>query len=262
MKKTTNSLEKGFSALRNIAFLKNGTVEVPDVLRAFGNADLSDTQIRQIYDFMASENISLADYEPSETDDVNMNDLASETWGGADSEADQKLLDFYEEDLAAVAPLSRKEEAELIKVLLEETDEAAWEKAAERLTEGNLRWVMQIAKDYAGKGLPLSDLIQEGNLALWESISRFDGAADLAETLEKDIRGAIKALLKEEGAYERTENQLVSLSNRILDTVKEMEEELGTAVTAAQISERLGIPEARVDEVLRQSAKAMKNVEN
>ena len=69
-------------------------------------------------------------------------------------------------------------------------------------------------------------------------------------------------LLKEEGAYERTETQLVSLSNRILDTVKEMEEELGTAVTAAQISERLGIPEARVDEVLRQSAKAMKNVEN
>ena len=136
MKKTTNSLEKGFSALRNIAFLKNGTVEVPDVLRAFGNADLSDSQIRQIYDFMASENISLADYEPSETDDVNMNDLASETWGGADSEADQKLLDFYEEDLAAVAPLSRKEEEELIKVLLEETDEAAWEKAAERLTEG------------------------------------------------------------------------------------------------------------------------------
>ena len=54
----------------------------------------------------------------------------------------------------------------------------------------------------------------------------------------------------------------MSLSNRILDTVKEMEEELGTAVTAAQISERLGIPEARVDEVLRQSAKAMKNVEN
>ena len=218
MSKKQSSLDQGFAALRNIAFIKNGTVEVSDVLRAFGNADLSDSQIRQIYDFMASENISLADYEPSETDDVNMNDLAE--------------------------------------------DAAARQKAAERLTEGNLRWVMQIAKDYAGRGLPLSDLIQEGNLALWESVSRFDGAADLAETLEKDIRGAIKALLKEEGAYERTETQLVSLSNRILDTVKEMEEELGTAVTAAQISERLGIPEARVDEVLRQSAKAMKNVEN
>ena len=261
MSKKQSSLDQGFAALRNIAFIKNGTVEVSDVLRAFGNADLSDSQIRQIYDFMASENISLADYEPSETDDVNMNDLAAETWGGADSEADQKLLDFYEEDLAAIASLSRQEEAEMTAILLAE-DAAARQKAAERLTEGNLRWVMQIAKDYAGRGLPLSDLIQEGNLALWESVSRFDGAADLAETLEKDIRGAIKALLKEEGAYERTETQLVSLSNRILDTVKEMEEELGTAVTAAQISERLGIPEARVDEVLRQSAKAMKNVEN
>ena len=261
MSKKQSSLDQGFSALRNIAFLKNGTVEVSDVLRAFGNVNLSDTQIRQIYDFMASENIALADYEPSETDDVSMSDLASETWGGADSESDQKLLDFYEEDLAAIAPLSRKEEEELIRVLLEGTDEDAWEKAAERLTEGNLRWVMQIAKDYAGRGLPLSDLIQEGNLALWESINNYDGTAEVSETLEKDIRGAIKALLKEEGAYERTENQLVSLSNRILDTVKEMEEDLGTAVTAAQISERLGIPEARVDEVLRQSAKAMKNAE-
>ena len=262
MSKKQSSLDQGFAALRNIAFLKNGTVEVSDVLRAFGNVSLSDEEIRQIYDFMASENIALADYEPSETNDVSMNDLAAETWGGADSESDQKLLDFYEEDLAGIAALSRKEEVELTAVLLSAEEASARQAAAERLTEGNLRWVIQIAKDYAGNGLPLSDLIQEGNLALWESINRFDGSGELAETLEKDIRGAIKALLKEEGAYERTETQLVSLSNRILDTVKEMEEELGTAVTAAQISERLGIPEARVDEVLRQSAKAMKNVES
>ena len=262
MTKKTSSLDKGFDALRNIAFLKNGVVDVADVLRAFGNADLSDSDIRRIYDFMASENISLADYEPSETDDVSMNELASETWGGADSESDQKLIDFYEEDLRGIAPLSRREEEALAAVLLNETDEAACRAAAERLTEGNLRWVMQIARDYAGRGIPLSDLIQEGNLALWDSILRYDGAAELAETLEKDIRGAIRRLIREEGAYERTENQLVSLSNRILDTVKEMEEESGAAVTAAQISERLGIPESRVDEVLRQSAKAMKNVEN
>ncbi|MBO4873372.1 MAG: hypothetical protein J5496_08160 [Lachnospiraceae bacterium] len=261
MTKKMTSLDKGFAALRNIAFLKNGTVEVADVLRAFGNIPLSDEEIRRIYDFMAAENIALADYEPAGTDAVNMNELVSETWGEADSEADRKLLDFYEEDLAGIAPLSRQEEENLTAALLQ-ADAAARQAAAERLTEGNLRWVMQIAKDYAGRGLPLSDLIQEGNLALWESVSRFDGTAALAETLEKDIRGAIKTLLKEEGAYERTENQLVNLSNRILDTVKEMEEELGTAVTAAQISERLGIPEARVDEVLRQSAKAMKNLEN
>lgn len=261
MKKKTDSLENGFSALRNIAFLKNGTVEVADVLRAFGSRDLSDEEIVRIYDFMSSENISLADYEPEETDSVSVNELASEAWGGADSEADQKLLDFYEEDLAGIAPLSRKEEEELTAQLLSE-EEILRHSAAERLTEGNLRWVVQIAKDYAGRGLPLSDLIQEGNLALWESVNGFDGSMELAEALEKDIRGAIKTLLREEGAYERTETQLVSLSNRILDTVREMEEELGTAVTAAQISERLGIPEARVDEVLRQSAKAMKNVES
>ena len=256
-----NEFEKGFSALRNIAFLKNGTVEVSDVLRAFGNAAMNDEEISRIYDFMASENIALADYEPEESESVSMNDLAAETWGGADSEADQKLLDFYEEDLSGIAPLSREEEARLTRDLLGE-EAAARQVAAERLTEGNLRWVMQIARDYAGRGLSLSDLIQEGNLALWESIIRFDGNAELTEILEKDIRSALKALLKEESAYERTETQLVSLSNRILDTVKEMEEELGGPVTAEQISERIGIPASRVDEVLRQSAKAMKNVES
>ena len=83
-----NEFEKGFSALRNIAFLKNGTVEVSDVLRAFGNAAMNDEEISRIYDFMASENIALADYEPEESESVSMNDLAAETWGGADSEAD------------------------------------------------------------------------------------------------------------------------------------------------------------------------------
>ena len=255
-----NSLDRGLAALRNIAFLKNGTVEVADVLGAFGNRELSDTEIAQIYDFMAAEKITLAEYEPHETESVSVSDLADEAWGGADSAADERIYEFYEADLAGIEPLGSKEDAQLAETLLG-TDTAARRAAAERLTEGNLRWVVQIARDYAGAGVPLSDLIQEGNLALWSRIQAYDGSEIFEQSLEKGIREAMKALLREEGSYGRLEEQMTALANRILDTVKEMEEESGEAVSAAQISQKTGIPESRVEEVLRQSAKAMKNAE-
>jgi DNA-directed RNA polymerase sigma subunit (sigma70/sigma32) len=157
--------------------------------------------------------------------------------------------------------LSSKEEAALLETLRRE-EASAKRAAAERLAEGNLRWVVQIARDYAGAGVPLSDLIQEGNLALWSAIQGYEGEEAFEQSLEKDIRGAMKALLREEGSYGRLEEQMTALANRILDTVKEMEEESGEAVSAAQISQKLGIPESRVEEVLRQSAKAMKNAES
>ena len=258
MKDNSELFLKGLNAIRNRAALQNGTVEVSDVLGAFSGMELSDEQIGLVYDFLDREGIHLADYVPREEDAVNVGALADEVWGGADSEADEKLYEFYEADLAGIAPLSSREEKELEQALLSGGEKR--NSAAQRLAEGNLRWVVQLAREYSGRGVPLADLIQEGNLALWSGIVGFEGG-ELEDILEKDIRGAMKALLKEQGSYAKAEDNLVSLANRVLDTVKEMEEETGEAVSAAEISKRLGLPESRVDEVLRQSAKAMKNVE-
>ena len=70
-------------------------------------------------------------------------------------------LGLYFKDVSKLSLLSPEEEIELTK-RVKEGDE----KAIKKLIESNLRFVISVAKQYQGKGLPLIDLIQEGNIGL------------------------------------------------------------------------------------------------
>lgn len=70
-------------------------------------------------------------------------------------------LGLYFKDVSKLSLLSPEEEIELTKKIKEGD-----EKATKKLIESNLRFVISVAKQYQGKGIPLVDLIQEGNLGL------------------------------------------------------------------------------------------------
>lgn len=78
-------------------------------------------------------------------------------------------LGLYFKDVSKLSLLSPEEEIELTK-RVKEGDE----KAIKKLIESNLRFVISVAKQYQGKGLPLIDLIQEGNCGLIQSARLFD----------------------------------------------------------------------------------------
>lgn len=255
-----NAFMQGLDAIRNTAALKQGVVSVGDIIRAFPGMELQEEQIALIYEFLDREGISLADYEPQE-EALDFKELAEETWGMAESESEQRLYDIYQEELARIRPISAEEESQLTDALLS-TEEERRRSAAERLTEGNLRWVIQIAREHSGRGVPLPDLIQEGNMALWEAISLYRGEEELSRSLEKSIREALRRLIREVGHFGKTEEDMASLANRILETVSALEEETGEAVEAAEIARVTGIPLARVEAVLRESARAIKNKEH
>ena len=78
-------------------------------------------------------------------------------------------LDKYLNDIGKITLLSGDEEAVLARRIREGD-----EKALERLTEANLRFVVSVAKQYQNQGLTLSDLINEGNFGLMKAARRFD----------------------------------------------------------------------------------------
>ncbi|NRB65679.1 MAG: RNA polymerase sigma factor RpoD/SigA [Saprospiraceae bacterium] len=78
-------------------------------------------------------------------------------------------LDKYLNDIGKIAMLNAEEEAELAR-RIRQGDQAALEK----LTKGNLRFVVSVAKQYQNQGLSLSDLINEGNVGLMKAAKRFD----------------------------------------------------------------------------------------
>ena len=78
-------------------------------------------------------------------------------------------LDKYLNDIGKISMLSGDEEANLARRI-----RAGDEKALERLTEANLRFVVSVAKQYQNQGMTLSDLINEGNVGLMKAARRFD----------------------------------------------------------------------------------------
>ncbi len=80
-----------------------------------------------------------------------------------------RALSKYLEEIGKFNPLTPDEEVELAQKV-----HAGDRAALKKLTESNLRFVVSVAKDYQGQGLPLTDLINEGNLGLIKAAGRFD----------------------------------------------------------------------------------------
>jgi RNA polymerase sigma-32 factor len=84
-------------------------------------------------------------------------------------------LDAYIQAVGSIAVLSKEDEQSLATRYREEEDLDA----ARELVMAHLRFVVHIAKGYTGYGLPLNDLIQEGNVGLMKAVKRFDPAYDV-----------------------------------------------------------------------------------
>ena len=78
-------------------------------------------------------------------------------------------LDAYIQAVGSVSVLSKEEEQALARRLREQEDL----EAARQLVLAHLRFVVHIAKGYTGYGLPIADLIQEGNVGLMKAVKRF-----------------------------------------------------------------------------------------
>ena len=82
------------------------------------------------------------------------------------------LLNQYLKSMGKISLLSREDEVEIARKIAENGPDA--ELAKEVLTTANLRLVVSIAKQYGYRGLPLPDLIQEGNLGLIKAVEKVD----------------------------------------------------------------------------------------
>jgi RNA polymerase sigma-32 factor len=81
-------------------------------------------------------------------------------------------FDAYADRVSRIPVLSREEERELAVRFRQDSDLAA----ARQLVVSHLRFVLHIARGYAGYGLPMGDLVQEGNVGLMKAVKRFDPA--------------------------------------------------------------------------------------
>jgi RNA polymerase primary sigma factor len=92
----------------------------------------------------------------------------------------QEEICHYLKDIRKIKVMTPERERELAKIMKSnETNQKERDKVEKELLEGNLRFVITVAKQYQNQGLSLSDLIAEGNFGLMKAIKNFDWNKDL-----------------------------------------------------------------------------------
>src|SRR6202034_772487 len=124
-------------------------------------------------------------------------------------------------------------------------------KAREQMIKANLRLVVKIARDYEGIGLPLLDLISEGNIGLMKAVERFDPAkgGKLSTYGSWWIKQSIKRALANQSKTIRLPVHLVDKISRMRRVAMQMTEELGREPTDDELAEEIGLSSAKVSQL-------------
>lgn len=172
--------------------------------------------------------------------------------------------DFYQmylEEMKAITPCTREENTQLL------NDAASGDKGAKnRLIEGNLEAALNCAKEYDGKGVLLTDLVAEANMALTLAVTEFltgGGDGDFLGYVTARMKEALDRAVEEQQSADQTGEELAARVN-VLQTVSQaLATELGREAAVEELAKKMKMSVDEVKDIMKMAMEAMSmNAEN
>ncbi|MCU0643292.1 MAG: RNA polymerase sigma factor RpoD/SigA [bacterium] len=164
----------------------------------------------------------------------------------------KQSIEKYLEEIGGFSPLRPEEEIDLARRIRRGDEEAL-----DKLVKANLRFVISVAKEYQGQGLPLQDLISEGNLGLIKAAQRFDetrGFKFISYAVWW-IRQSILQALAEQSRVVRLPLNRVGAINKIGRALESLEKVFGREPSMDEVATKMEMSTFEVADVLKTSAR-------
>ncbi len=167
---------------------------------------------------------------------------------------DESSVELYLKDISKNKSLSAEEESKLA-VKIRSGDK----KALEKLINANLRFVVSVARNYQNQGLPLGELISEGNLGLIQAAKRFDEKRNFKFISYAVwwIRQSILRALADRSRITRVPLNRVGIIHKVGKTQSKLEQRFSRMPSASEIAEELGISEDEIITIQRIGNRSM-----
>lgn len=165
---------------------------------------------------------------------------------------ESQSLEKYLQEIGREELINAEEE-----VILARKIKAGDQKALDRLTKANLRFVVSVSKQYQNQGLSLPDLINEGNLGLIKAAKRFDetrGFKFISYAVWWIRQSILQALAEQSRIVRLPLNQVGSL-NKISKAYSRLEQEFEREPSSEELANTLDLPSDKVADTLRVSGK-------
>jgi RNA polymerase sigma factor (sigma-70 family) len=172
----------------------------------------------------------------------------------------QDEIQSYLKDLRKIKVMTPEREKELAKLISSgNLTEAQHKKINKELVEGNLRFVITVAKQYQNQGLDFPDLIAEGNMGLIKAIQNFDWSKNLRFISYAVwwVRQCILQSLNENARTIRLPVHAGDTLARLQKARSRLELKYGRPATLAELSKEVEMPEDKVTEALRFAAEPL-----
>jgi len=222
-----------------------GRLSPDDILAGLSGTQLDPDELIQVSEVFQQMGIPIADGDKDLRGDELDDDLLAET-AEMDSAPIDDPIRMYLKEIGRFALLKAEQEVALAKAI-----EAQDAFAKDRLAEANLRLVVAIAKRYAGRGMSLLDLIQEGNLGLMRAVEKFDYHRGFKFSTYATwwIRQAITRAIADQARAIRVPVHMIEVINKLTRVRRQMQQDLGREATDEEIAAELQITAERVREI-------------